>query len=132
MNLSRQVPTVGCHQCVHMDTCAGMEDKFELLGCGTIDHSQCVEKGWTCFCNPQLLAERYSEVGGFSIIPRSKLLVPSEDFGLYIPMIYHAGSRREQLDLDWAAVPIYTLLGRRRNGHYGSMARDSKDLLSKL
>jgi hypothetical protein len=55
--------------------------------------------------------------------------VPSgEPMPLYAPALYHAGRRNQRLDFPWVAIPLYTIIRRKRNGTFGSIAKNGPAL----
>lgn len=125
-------PQPGCPSCPFFDGCGGLTGlggTLDLFGCAAEAHRNCQERGWTCFCNPHLFAERYSEVGGFKADLRCRLTVPTVDtMPVYIPTIYHSGSRTEPLNLPWAALPLDSVIRMRRDGQFRAIAADGKSL----
>jgi hypothetical protein len=107
-----------------------LSDNLDLFGCDSAaNHKNCKERGWTCFCNPHLFAERYSEVGGFQADLRGALVVPKvEMMPMYIPTIFHSGSRTETLNLHWAALPLDSVIRKRRDGQFRAVATDARSL----
>lgn len=45
---------------------------------------------------------------------------------LYIPTIFHSGSRTEPLNLPWAALPLDSVIRMRRDGQFRAIATDGK------
>ena len=122
----------GCPGCPFVKGCgglAGLGGTLDLFGCAVEGHEHCEERGWTCFCNPHLFAERYSEAGGFEADLKRPLVVPKvETMPLYIPTIFHSGSRTEPLNLPWAALPVDSVIRMRRDGQFRAIAADGKSL----
>ena len=118
----------GCDRCRFYNVCGGMGDTFDFLGCSFGSHAQCTARGWTCFCNPHLFADRYSEVGGFEAALQCRLVVPTASFPYYIPTIYHSGSRNKLLPIEWAALPLDCVIRKRRDGRFRATASDGESL----
>ena len=96
--------------------CHGVDEAFGIAGCGTFDHKQCFEFGWTCLCNPKLLSERLREVTGFECKLRTNLLPISDGTPHYVPTLYHGFKHNTPLNLDWIAIPLYILFPSQRDG----------------
>lgn len=119
----------GCPGCPFLNGCGGLRGNLDLFGCAVEKHDHCKEKGWTCFCNLHLFAERYSEVEGFEADLRRPLVNPKvEKMPVYIPTIFHSSSRPELLHLPWVALPLDSVIARRRDGQFRAVAKDGKSL----
>ena len=128
MNNSRKHdPT--CNECFLYEACGGVDEELGVASCLTLDPAECRERGWANFRDPKDFAFRWSETRGFNAPFRGEVCIPSgEALPLYAPALYHAARRTQRLDLGWAAIPLYTFIRRKKDGTFGSIARDGASL----
>ena len=99
-----------CENCqLRPSLCHGVADHCGVAGCVSLDHRKCAEQGWTCVCNPGLLAERLREAGGFGCELRATLRPTPVPLPRYIPTIYNNFPRTKPLEIEWVAVPLHVL-----------------------
>jgi hypothetical protein len=117
----------GCHRCVHIAICGGIEPEQSLFDC--FDHYCCNNQDGcdeVCPYNRDFYA-RLQEVGGLYCRDLGALIQPDLKLPRYIPLVHHGYSRRHELDLPMVALETYQVF-RLRDGQYRALVADGAQL----
>lgn len=123
-------PLVACRSCAFFDHCGGLDGQAEMFGCfgGHLGSHECEKFDWTCPCRPDVLQQRWREVGCRWDRPRQhdNIAGVEDPLPLYIPLVGHGSSRSDHLDYPYVAVsPFKALRGR---GDYSPVASTPRGL----
>lgn len=129
--LGQAAPLVACRSCPFFEHCGGLDGQAEMFGCfgGHLGSQECEKSDWTCPCRPDVLQQRWREVGCRWDRPRPHhdIAAVEEPLPLYIPRIGHGSSRAGYLDHPYAAVSPFDVL-RGRGDSYAPVATTPRGL----
>jgi hypothetical protein len=111
------MPLVSCRDCGFYQHCGGLDGQAEMFGCwgNHLGSDVCEKYDWTCPCRPDVLQERWREVGCRWDRPRrhQDIAGVASPLPLYIPLIGHGSSRSSYLNHAYVAIsPFRVLQGR--------------------